>query len=117
MGKIMKKLLISFVTITWILCSAALCTADEFRTESIQCDSCTVSMFIPLVYANTPEAAQDKARQEIALAGPETGTPRIEIPETFFDFGDVKDGDDYVHPFTVRNLGTGVLEIEDVLPG
>jgi len=113
----MKKLLISFVTTTWILYSAALCIADDFRPESIQCDSCTASMFVPPVYANTQEAAQETARQEIALAGPKTGTPRIEIPETFFDFGELKDGYDYVHAFTVRNLGTGVLEIEDVLPG
>jgi len=74
-------------------------------------------MTIPLVSANAPEAVQDTARQEIALAGPETGTPRIEIPETFFDFGELKDGYDYVHSFTVRNLGTGVLQIEEVLPG
>jgi len=73
-------------------------------------------MFIPLVYASTPKAAQDISRQEIALAGPETGTPRIEIPETFFDFGELKDGYDYVHSFTVRNLGKGVLQIEEVLP-
>jgi hypothetical protein len=113
----MKKLLIPFVTIIWVLYGAALCTADDFRHESIQCDSCTASMVVPPVYANTPEAAQETAGQEIALAGPETGTPRIEIPETFFDFGELNDGDDYVHSFTVRNLGTGVLEIEDVLPG
>lgn len=74
-------------------------------------------MFIPLVYANTPEAAQDTVGHETALAGLETGTPRIEIPETLFDFGELKDGYDYVHAFTVRNSGTGVLEIEDVLPG
>ncbi len=74
-------------------------------------------LFIPLGFANTPEAAQDTARQEIALARPETGTPRIEIPETFSGFGEVKEGDDYIHAFTVRNLGPGVLEIEDILPG
>jgi len=99
------------------LYSAALCIADGSRPESLQCDSCTVSMLVPLVYVNTPEASQDTARQEIALARPGIGTPRIEISETFFDFGEVKDGYDYVHTFTVRNLGTGILEIEDVLPG
>jgi hypothetical protein len=113
----MKKLLIFFVTIIWILCSAALCMADEFGPSSLQCDSCTVSMTIPIVSANAPAAVQDTARQEIALADLETGTPRIEIPETFFDFGELNDGDDYVHSFTVRNLGTGVLQIEEVLPG
>ena len=74
-------------------------------------------MVVSLVYVNTLEAAQETARQEVAPADPKTGTPRIEIPETFFDFGELKDGYDYVHAFTVRNLGTGVLEIEDILPG
>ena len=86
--KIMKKILISFVTSTWLLCSAALCIAEDFPPESIQYGSCSVSMLTPPACANTQEAAQETAGQEIALAGPEAGTPRIEIPETYFDFGD-----------------------------
>ena len=113
----MKKNLISFVIFTGLLCSAALCIAEDFAPESIQYDSCSVFMLIPPACANTHEAAQETAMQKIALAGPETGTSRIEIPETFFDSGELKDGWDYVHVLTVRNLGTGVLEIEDVLPG
>jgi len=39
----MKQLLISFVTITWILSGAALCTADDFCTASLHLESGTVS--------------------------------------------------------------------------
>ncbi len=35
----MKKLLISILTITWMLYSAALCTADDFCPASIQWNS------------------------------------------------------------------------------
>ncbi len=38
----MKKLLISFATIIWILHGAALCIADDFCTSSFQLDSDTV---------------------------------------------------------------------------
>jgi hypothetical protein len=44
MEKIMKKLRISFVTITWILCSAALCTAADFCPSSLRWESVTVSI-------------------------------------------------------------------------
>jgi len=37
-------------------------------------------LFIPLACAHTPEAAQDTARHEIALEGPETGTPGNGFP-------------------------------------
>jgi hypothetical protein len=94
MEEIMKKNLISFVISTWLLCSAALCIAEDFPPESIQNGSCAVSMLIQPVCANTYEAAQETARQEIALEGPEAGTPRIEIPEKFFDCGELKDGCD-----------------------
>jgi len=40
----MKKLLIFFVTITWILCSAALCIAGDFCPAGHQFDSGTVSI-------------------------------------------------------------------------
>jgi hypothetical protein len=40
----MKKLLISFVTITWILYSAALCIADDFCPSSIRVASGSISI-------------------------------------------------------------------------
>ncbi len=40
----MKKLLISFVTIIWILCSAALCIADDFCPSSLRWESGAASI-------------------------------------------------------------------------
>ena len=76
-----------------------------------------ILFFIALAYARTPVTAQDTTVQELALAGREAGTPRVVVSETHFDFGEVRDGDDYVHAFTIMNLGTGVLEIKNILPG
>jgi hypothetical protein len=51
-------------------------------------------------------------------AAPQTnGTAAVEVPETTFDFGVVKEGTDYLHAFKIRNTGTVVLEIRKVLPG
>ena len=72
---------------------------------------------VPLDCAHTQETGKEIPKAEIALAAVSTGTPAVEIPETSFDFGEVLDGNDYMHAFTIWNLGTGVLEIEEVLPG
>jgi hypothetical protein len=76
-----------------------------------------IPLLLPLAYALSSEAAQDTAIEQIALAGARTELPRVEIPEMLFDFGELRDGEDYVHAFTIWNLGTGVLEIKKVLPG
>lgn len=72
---------------------------------------------VPLSLANAQAAVNDTLVTEIALAGSQTEMPRVEVPETLFDFGEIRDGDDYVHAFTIWNLGTGVLEIKKILPG
>lgn len=43
--------------------------------------------------------------------------PVVQLTETSFDFGEVKEGRDLVHRFNVRNVGKGVLQIKKVLPG
>jgi len=45
------------------------------------------------------------------------GTPALAVPEWYFNFGEVKEGAEYIHPFEIRNVGTGVLEIKTVKPG
>jgi hypothetical protein len=68
--------------------------------------------------AHTPESAKDAAKPDTALAlAVSTGTPALEVPEWYFDFGEVKEGTDYVHAFVIRNKGTGVLEIKKVQAG
>jgi len=53
--------------------------------------------------------------QEIATAQTE-GKPTVEVPETVFDFGVVREGNDYIHAFKIKNTGTGVLTIRKILP-
>jgi len=72
---------------------------------------------VPLGCAHTQETGNETPKPEIALASVSTGTPVVEIPETFFDFGNVTDGNEYVHAFAIWNRGTGSLEIKKVLPG
>lgn len=68
--------------------------------------------------AHTPENAMDAAKPDTALTSAvTTGTPALEVPEWYFDFGEVEEGTDYIHAFVIRNKGTGVLEIKEVQPG
>ncbi|MEM5787789.1 MAG: hypothetical protein AAGU11_10745 [Syntrophobacteraceae bacterium] len=68
--------------------------------------------------AHTPEIAKDAGKQDTAVASAAgTGTPALEVPESHFDFGEVQDGNDYLHAFVIRNRGTGVLQIRKVVPG
>ena len=65
-----------------------------------------------------PEITKKAAKPDTAVASAvTTGTPALEVPEWFFDFGEVKEGTDYIHAFVIRNKGTGVLEIQKVEPG
>jgi hypothetical protein len=52
------------------------------------------------------------------VPAPVDGTsPAIEVPETSFDFGKISEEQDLVHTFSVRNVGTSVLNIRKVVPG
>ncbi len=67
--------------------------------------------------AQTSEAAIETSKQEVPVAAVNVGAPRVELSETLFDFGEMNEGEDYVHAFMISNVGTGVLEIKKVLPG
>jgi hypothetical protein len=41
----------------------------------------------------------------------------VELSETIFDFGVVKEGNDCLHAFKIRNTGTEVLVIRKIIPG
>lgn len=45
------------------------------------------------------------------------GSPALEVPEWYYNFGEVQEGTEYFHAFAIRNLGTGTLEIKAVKPG
>ncbi|MGO9018712.1 MAG: hypothetical protein ACLQVJ_10230 [Syntrophobacteraceae bacterium] len=68
--------------------------------------------------AFTPAIAKEAEKPDTAVASAvTTGTPSLEVPEWYFNFGEVKEGTDYLHAFVIRNKGTGVLEIKKVQPG
>ncbi len=70
------------------------------------------------VCAHTPAIAKEAEKPDTAVASDvTTGTPVLEVPEWYFDFGQVKEWTDYTHAFVIRNKGTGVLEIKKVQPG
>ncbi len=50
---------------------------------------------------------------------PEPGGPRpvIQFQSMSFNFGEIYHQDQYVHAFTVKNVGNAELTIEDVKPG
>ncbi len=43
--------------------------------------------------------------------------PQISFDSPHFDFGEVFEGTDVFHSFTVKNTGTGMLRIKTVKPG
>jgi hypothetical protein len=59
---------------------------------------------------------QQPAAQASSQAPATQGTPVAVITETEFDFGEVSEGNDYVHDFKIANKGDAVLEIIKVLP-
>ncbi len=68
--------------------------------------------------AHSPEHGKEAAKPNTALvSAAATGAPALEVPEAYFDFGDVKEGTDCRHAFVIRNKGTGVLEIKKVQAG
>ena len=52
--------------------------------------------------------------QEVPIA---EGTPRVQLSETYFDFGIVAEGENYIHSFQIRNVGKGDLVIKKIIPG
>jgi hypothetical protein len=68
--------------------------------------------------AHSPEGAKDASKSHAALASAvTTGAPALEVPEWYFNFGNVVEGTDYRHAFVVRNKGAGTLEIKEVRHG
>lgn len=67
-----------------------------------------VVLFFLFAFATSPQA--------FAQAAPASG-PVAQIPEMSFDFGSIMEGNEYVHDFKIKNVGTAPLEIKKVVPG
>ena len=68
--------------------------------------------------AHKGEPPKAASQQQAGSAVASSGVPSMEVPETSYDFGAVKDTEgEVVHSFKIKNVGTGVLRINKVLPG
>ena len=62
----------------------------------------------------TSDPKKAKGQQEQATAQDQ---PHISFDSRHYDVGDVWEGDEVVHTFTVKNTGTAQLDIHKVRPG
>ncbi len=77
-----------------------------------------VFLFLVSLASPLPGQAAEEAKSDTKVASPAApGAPLLIVPESSFDFGDVKEGNQYVHSFAIQNVGTGTLEIQKVVPG
>lgn len=72
---------------------------------------------VPVGCAHTPDSSGSMPKHQETATAPTNGTPTVEVPETAFDFGEVTEGNDYLHAFKIRNTGTGILVIKKIVPG
>lgn len=66
-----------------------------------------VSFYLPLAFAAS--TSQSSKRH-----GPEAKQPSIQVKEPDYNFGQIMEGSEIEHEFTVANTGTEVLKIERV---
>ena len=87
----------------------------------------TLSILVALVFlsggpchASAQQTIFDKSPSEVGQnASRVSEPPRLQIDETSFDFGTISIDQAGIvrHPFKVRNLGSGELQIMRVTPG
>ncbi len=53
----------------------------------------------------------------VGIAGIAAGSPKIEVPETAWDFGHVPQNSTLSHDYWIKNIGTDSLKIIRVKPG
>jgi len=61
-----------------------------------------------------PDQTAAENKEKTAVSGDQ---PRLVMDSTEFDAGEVWEGEDIIHPFTVKNTGKGLLEIKNVKAG
>jgi len=71
-----------------------------------------LTAFSPVVHA-----ASGDTQAHSATADSSTGSPTISIPESTYNFGEIPEGGEVSHNFTIRNTGDAPLDINEVRPG
>jgi hypothetical protein len=111
------KNLLTFGLVVWFFLVPFGCahTPDNPAGMSKQQEIAAVHGQCPL--PPVPEELAGMFKQKEITTVQANGMPAVEVSETAFDFGVVKEGNDYIHAFKIKNTGTGVLEIKKILPG
>ncbi|MFZ0930294.1 MAG: DUF1573 domain-containing protein [Syntrophobacteraceae bacterium] len=79
------------------------------KKTTIAAALCIAFCFSPAFAATTPSSAKPQASEA-------TAQPSIQIKEPEYNFGEVMEGAEIEHEFTVRNTGKALLNIERVRP-
>ena len=67
---------------------------------------------VPKKKSSEPQKVEKKQEQ-----APTENQPQISLDSNHYDLGEVWEGDEIVHTFTVKNTGTAELNIKDVRVG
>jgi PBP1b-binding outer membrane lipoprotein LpoB len=112
------KNLLTFGLVAWFFLVLAGCAHTPDSPGSMAKQQQTVAAPTSGTPAQETAAAQTNGTPAQETAAAQTnGTPAVEVSEMVFDFGEVTEGNDYVHAFKIRNTGTGVLVIKKIVPG
>ncbi len=73
-------------------------------------------LIVPLILANCALFGKKEPAADLEPLASTGAPPKVVLPETTYDFGVIAEEKDYVHEFVVKNEGTGVLKIREVVP-
>ena len=74
------------------------------------------ALFVWFSSAQVLQAADDNSTSSAPPVVSEA-SPSISVAEDVYDFGEVTEGGEVIHDFTVKNTGQAPLEIKQVRPG
>jgi hypothetical protein len=97
-----------FLTFGLVVCFLLVCFGCAHTSDS------PASMPRQQEIAPAQTNATPPPSQEVPIA---EGAPRVQVSETYFDFGIVAEGNNYLHSFQIRNVGKGDLVIKKIIPG
>ena len=83
-----------------------------------------------VLHHETKAAAQDSPTAGVCLLDPAASIPEtvspapatgnapiVQLAETAYDFGTMNENKEFVHKFSIRNVGTSQLKIKKIIPG
>jgi len=91
-------------------CTTFTGASNRFVQESSTAqDSPTTGVCLLDLAASIPET--------VSPAPATDNAPIVQLPETAYDFGSMNENREFVHKFSVRNVGESQLKIKKIIPG